>query len=142
VKGLADITEATFRVVVFRDGPTWHADVPGLDGARTSARTLPTIDQHVRNLIVRVVQLPLDAIPRLELDWEFDTGDRMVDDEAARVRALRSRARELAEAVHSSTVAVAHRLVAQGVSVRDAAIMLGVSPQRISQVTRPQPRAS
>ncbi|MEQ7124305.1 type II toxin-antitoxin system HicB family antitoxin [Actinopolymorpha sp. B11F2] len=128
--------------MVSRDGTTWHADVPGIEGAQTSARTLPALDRRVRDIIVRTARLPDGTGSSLVLDWHFHTGDRVLDDEAARVRALRSRARELADAIHSSTTATARRLVAQRVSVRDAAIMLGVSPQRISQVTRTQPRAS
>lgn len=132
----------TYRIVVTREGDNWLADVPELQGAHTFARTLPALDRYIREVITLAADLPDEAMPSLVLDWDFRTGDPMIDNDSARVRALRSRAQELAEQVNTSTVDAAQRLVARGVSVRDAAILLGVSPQRISQVTGGHAKAS
>jgi hypothetical protein len=51
------------------------------------------------------------------------------------VRRLRQQAGELAATAAARTGQAAAKLVAGGLSVRDAAALLGVSPQRVSQLT-------
>ena len=54
---------------------------------------------------------------------------------ALEVRRLRRQADELAAAVTARTSEAATQLVARGLSVRDVAALLGISPQRVSQLT-------
>ena len=68
------------------------------------------------------------------LDYRYDTGDPDLDATAPEVRRLRRQADELV-AVTSRTGEVAAQLVARGLSVRDVAALLGISPQRVSQIT-------
>jgi hypothetical protein len=123
------------RVVVTRERDHWLADVPNLAGAHTFARTLPALDRAVREVIVLAADLPEEEMQGLCLAWEFHTGDPAVDEETARVRALRSEAERLTARASDSTAAMARRLVEAGMSVRDTAVLLGVSPQRVSQIT-------
>ena len=69
------------------------------------------------------------------IDYDYHTGDPELDTTAMEVRRLRRQADELAAAATAQTAQAAIRLVARGLSVRDAAALLGISPQRVSQFT-------
>jgi predicted RNase H-like HicB family nuclease len=49
---VAAVSERAYRVVVTREDGRWLADVPGLEGAHTYARSLPALDQAVREVVV------------------------------------------------------------------------------------------
>jgi predicted RNase H-like HicB family nuclease len=125
----------TYGVVVTREDDQWLADVPELQGAHTYARSLPSLDQAVREVIVLADGLPDEAIPELRLEYDYHTGDPELDATALEVRRLRRQADELAATATARTGQVAARLVARGLSVRDVAALLGISPQRVSQLT-------
>jgi hypothetical protein len=74
-------------------------------------------------------------MPELVLDYDYHTGDPELDTTALEVRRLRQEADELAATATARTGQAAAKLVAGGLSVRDAAALLGVSPQRVSQLT-------
>ncbi len=125
----------SYRVVVTREEGSWLADVPELAGAHTYARTLPALDRAVREVIVLADDLPDGALDLLPLDYDYRTGDPEIDSYSARVRALRAQAEQLAIEATARTAEAARRLISHGLPVRDAAALLGVSPQRISQLT-------
>lgn len=129
------MSEQVHGVVVTREDGMWLADVPGLEGAHTYARSLPSLDQAVREVIVLAADLPDEAMPRLVLDYRYETGDPELDATALEVRRLRRQADELAAEVAARTGQAAVELVARGFSVRDVASLLGISPQRVSQLT-------
>lgn len=129
------MSETSYGVVVTREDGHWLADVPALAGAHTYARSLPALDQAVREVIVLAADLPDEAMPGLVLDYRYDTGDPDLDATALEVRRLRRQADELAAVVTARTGEVAAQLVARGLSVRDVAALLGISPQRVSQLT-------
>ncbi|MQA86216.1 MAG: type II toxin-antitoxin system HicB family antitoxin [Streptosporangiales bacterium] len=124
----------SYRVVVTREDGAWLADVPELEGAHTWAGNLPALDQAVREVIVLAEDMPDEVIPRLELDYEYHTGDDQVDVEAADLRRERARVARLERQVAAQTDLMARRLVSRGYSVRDAAALTGVSHQRVSQL--------
>ena len=134
-KGMAEVSEGAYGVVVTRENGHWLADVPELAGAHTYARSLPALDHAVREAIVLAADLPDEAMPGLVLDYRYDTGDPDLDATALEVRRQRRQADELAAAVTARTGEVAAQLVARGLSVRDVAALLGISPQRVSQLT-------
>lgn len=74
-------------------------------------------------------------MPDLVLDYECHTGDASLDAAAREVRQLRRQADEIAAAATARTGQAAAELVARGLSVRDVAALLGISPQRVSQLT-------
>jgi len=125
----------SYRVVVTREDGHWLADVPELAGAHTFARTLPSLDKAVREVVVLAADLPDEEMGALRLAWEYRTGDTTLDEEAAQVRALRAEADQLTARAGARTAAMARELVTRGMSVRDIAVLLGVSPQRVSQMT-------
>jgi DNA-binding NarL/FixJ family response regulator len=132
---MAAMSGDTYRVVVTREDGQWLADVPSLEGAHTYARSLPSLDQAVREVVVLAADLPDEAMPALRLDYEYHTGDANLDTTAREVRQLRREAEELAAAAAARTSRAAAELVARGLSVRDVAALLGISPQRVSQLT-------
>jgi hypothetical protein len=132
---VAEGSEGGYGVVVTREDDHWLADVPALAGAHTYARSLPALDHAVREVIVLAADLPDEAMPDLVLDYRYDTGDPDLDATALEVRRLRRQADELAAAATARTAQVAAQLVARGLSVRDVAVLLGISPQRVSQIT-------
>jgi len=121
---VAAVSEQAYEVVVTREHGRWLADVPGLQGARTYARSLPALDQAVREVIVLAADLPDAAMPGLRLDFLYHTGDPELDSTALEVRRLRRQADELAAAAAARTGEVAVQLVARGLSVRDVAALL------------------
>jgi DNA-binding CsgD family transcriptional regulator len=132
---MAAVSDQSYRVVVTREHSHWLADVPDLQGAHTYARNLPALDQAVREVIVLAADLPDEAMPELVIDYDYHTGDPELDTTAVEVRRLRRQAYELAATAAAQTEQAAIRLVARGLSVRDAAALLGISPQRVSQLT-------
>jgi DNA-directed RNA polymerase specialized sigma24 family protein len=128
------VAAVTYRVVVTREDGHWLADVPELAGAHTYARSLPALDQAVREVVVLAAGLPDEAMPGLCLDYDYRTGDPDLDVTALEVRRLRREADELAAAAAARTSQAAAQLAARGLSVRDIAALLGISPQRVSQL--------
>jgi hypothetical protein len=125
-----------YTVIVTREDDQWLADVPALEGAHTFARTLPALDIAVREVVVLAADRPDEDMPRLRIDYRYHTGDPQVDLDAAEVRTLRARADELSAVASARTAAAAGALVSRGLPVRDVAAILGISPQRVSQLTR------
>lgn len=66
---------SAYHVTVTREGEDWLADVPGLQGAHTFARDLPSLDRYVREVIVLAADLPDAAADDLSLTWEFHAGN-------------------------------------------------------------------
>jgi predicted RNase H-like HicB family nuclease len=127
--------DRTYLVVVTREGKNWLADVPELAGAHTFSRSLSGLEQSVRETIVLAADLPDETLPELLIDWSFDTGDRLIDATALTVRKLRARADTLAAEAAQRTAEAVRLLTEHGMGVRDTAMILGISPQRVSQLT-------
>src|ERR1035437_10516867 len=85
---MAAVSEVTYRVVVTREDGHWLADVPGLAGAHTYARSLPALDQAVREVVVLAADLADEAMPGLALDYDYRTGDAGLDATALEGRQL------------------------------------------------------
>ena len=128
------MSEHRYRVVVTREDGHWLADVPGLRGSHTYARSLPALDRAVREVVVLAAGLPDEAMPGLALDYDYQTGDPELDATALEVRRLRRETDEIAAAATARTSQAAAQLAARGLSVRDIAALLGISPQRVSQL--------
>jgi len=129
------MTGPTYHVIVTREGGAWLAEVPDLAGGHTYARTLAALDKAVREVIVLAADLPDETMDSLTINWDYHTGDDAVDEQTARIRHLRAEADQLSAQASAYTATMARQLIELGMSVRDAATLLGVSPQRVSQLT-------
>lgn len=109
-------------VLVNRDGRGWRAEVAAL-GLVRRARSLATLDRRIRQL------LGAD-----DVDYQFHTGDAVLDRLVLQIRAARYAAR-MHEARARQLTARALTLPSGG-PVRDLAILLGLSYQRIHQLMR------
>ena len=90
----------------------------------------------VREVIVLGADLDHDQVGALDIAHRSGTGDDSVDLGTAVLRSRRSDLAEATAALTHEPTAIARDLGARGWSVRDDAPMLGISPQRVSQVTR------
>jgi DNA-binding NarL/FixJ family response regulator len=95
-------------------------------------RAASILDQAVREVVVGR-RSPDEAMPELVPDYDYHTGDPELDATALEVRP--AAADDLAATAAARTSQVAAQLVARGLSVRDVAALLGISPQRVSQLT-------
>ncbi len=132
----------TYRVVVTREGESWLADVPQVAGTHTWAKNLPSLDRSIREAIALAEDLPDGAEGGLALDYRYSTGHADWDAQAAELRAERERVSRAGRQLAERTADLAARLVGGGLSVRDVAALLGVSPQRVSQVAPRRSRAA
>ncbi|MGH8867694.1 MAG: hypothetical protein ACRDYU_06840, partial [Actinomycetes bacterium] len=134
-KGVAaPMSEKTYRVLVTREDDAWLADVKGLSGAHTYARSLAGLDRSVREVIVLMADLPDEDLDSVDVAYEYRTGSTEVDKEAGRLRRLRADLDRQSRDVNARTAKLARELVAAGWSVRDVGALLGISPQRVSQL--------
>ena len=140
-----DSSEQAYRVFVTREDGQWLADVPGLEGTHTHARTLRALDRAVREAVVLGADLPSDALDHLVLDYDYRSGDPQLDADADAAAPRRRRRRAeltgLADEVEERTRELGSRGVKAGLSVPDVAVLLGVSRQtrRAGRLARGQP---
>lgn len=126
----------TYTATITREDGWWLASVDGLAGAHTEARTLSMLDRNVRDVIVLAADLPDEAADGLDIDYAFDTGDPVLDEQATEVRAARHELEDLDRTVTARTEELVRWAAEHGYSVRDTAVLAGVSHQRVSQLRR------
>jgi predicted RNase H-like HicB family nuclease len=119
------------KVVLERDeGGNWIATIPSVPGCHTYGRTIEQARRRIREALrlwiedadsvalIEEIRLPHDALESIR-----------------RSRLARSRSeRERARATDATVEAVRALLADLGLSVRDAATLLGVSHQRVQQL--------
>jgi predicted RNase H-like HicB family nuclease/predicted XRE-type DNA-binding protein len=132
---MAAMSDKTYRVVVTREGDAWLADEPDLEGTHTWAKNLPSLDRNIREAIALAEDLPESFDEgSLDLDYSYDMGDAELNAVTTELRAERERIQREERYLAERTATVAAQLTKRSLSVRDVARLLGVSPQRISQV--------
>jgi predicted RNase H-like HicB family nuclease len=120
---------ATYTVVYEPDdNGDWLVTVPGVPGAHTFGRTLA----HAREMAREVIALVLDTEPD-----SFDVADEVrlgekADKVVGAARTARARAEVASAEAQEATLAALGEL--DGLTVRDAAEVLGVSFQRVHQL--------
>jgi hypothetical protein len=121
-----------YAVRARRIGGWWALDVDGTPGVHTQVRRIDQAEEMAREAIAGV----LDIAPG---SFEVVVAPVM----PARVRTIveqattaRSQAAQAQDAAAQLTRDAARRLVQEGLTVRDAGALLGVSHQRIAQLVR------
>jgi DNA-directed RNA polymerase specialized sigma subunit len=121
----------TYRATASREGKWWIIQVDGI-GA-TQGRTTTEAQRMANDLVAIMEQVPLDDV---HVEIEFVIPGKL-GQEIKRARQQTRKAeqaqRDAAEKVRQ---AVGH-ILSNGMSKQDAARILGVSAQRISQLTKP-----
>lgn len=116
----------TYSATCQRSGNWWAISVPELKGLHTQARRLDQVAAMAREAIALLLDVDPAGID-VEVHPEFP---------ATVTEALRARqaAREADERADRATEAAVRALLHDGYTVRDAGALLGLSPQRISQI--------
>lgn len=113
-----------------RTGGWWAVEVPEVSGLVTQARRLDQVTAAVLDAAALLTGRP-------ESDFEVEVIPVLDADDVSVVRIARERRAELADAeqaaARASRAAVA-RLRSEGLTVRDVAVIMGMSPQRVSQL--------
>ena len=124
----------TYDVNVTRDGKWWMVEVPAIGGL-TQARRVTEVEDMARDLIAVTLDVPLS-------DVELGEVNLAVDDLSDLQKRVRHIAEISAEAASLQARALkefqdtARALVDRKVPVRDVGALLGVSHQRIAQITK------
>ena len=127
VAGLSPV----YRAIAERDGSWWAIRVPELRGVYSQTRRLADVEAMARDVIALVLDVAPDSFAvSVEPALGSDVARLVEQALAGRLdaeRAVRLASEQLREAVD--------RLSASGLTVRDIAHVLGLSHQRIAQVS-------
>lgn len=126
----------THIATVTREDGMWLADVQGLSGAHTYARSLSKLDEYVREVIVLAEDLPDEAMHDVLIEYVFDDS---VDEAVRTAHELAERRKEIKrelKQLKGDTDRMIKKLRTQGYSTRDSAIVLDVTPGWISHVAQ------
>jgi len=122
-----------YKVEVHRDGRWWMISVPEL-GQITQTRRISEIEDMARSLIAVSTDGPMSEVAVQVTTITLADGDDILGS-AEEIQQLRRQAHSLEATAADAARAYALKLTAAGIPVRDAATLLHVSPQRISQLT-------
>ncbi|WP_432979191.1 hypothetical protein [Dactylosporangium sp. CA-233914] len=120
----------SYTAVCRRSDVWWAISVPELKGVHTQVRRLSEAEAMVRDAISLFLEVDPHSFA-LTLRLEVPEAQDVVD---AALSARRA-AREADEKAATTTHVALKRLTALGLTVRDAGQILGISPQRVSQLT-------
>jgi len=125
----------TYTVKAVRLDGWWGLTVDELPGVVSQVRSLTQAETHVREAIAFVAGVPsgnFDVRVEPELAPELSEQVRLAREASARAEAAVVCASRLTRAAISE-------LRRAGINGRESAVIMGLSKQRISQLSRPQP---
>jgi predicted RNase H-like HicB family nuclease len=124
---------ATYRVKLTRDDEgAWLAWVPSVPGCHTYGRSI----EQAMNRIREALSLWVDDAVTAELQPDIRLSEPTRSN-VRRVRAARDRAQRAEDDARALLAATVRELTREeGWSVRDVAGVIGLSPQRIHQISR------
>ncbi len=121
----------SFVARTYREPPWWIIEVKGV--GTTQARSLSRVEVTAADMISGVLDLPIDHI-QVEVVAELDPQlNAEIDELRAAIVELEARQ---AETARRSRGLVRRLTVGMGLKGREAALLLGISPQRVSQLMR------
>ena len=124
---------ATYRVKLTRDDEgAWLARVPSVPGCHTYGRSI----EQAMNRIREALSLWVDDAVTAELEPEVQLSEPARSN-VRRVRSARDRAQRAEDEARALLTETVRELThEEGWSVRDVAGVIGLSPQRIHQISR------
>lgn len=124
----------TYKVEVQRDGKWWMIHVPDIDGL-TQARRLSEVQDMARSLIAISTDTKLSDVDIDIIAIRLESGHiRELLGLTEDVQNRRTQLRQLEEELLRDSREFAYYLHAEGIPVRDIAELLGITPQRVSQL--------
>lgn len=127
------VSKPTYTAVCRRVGDWWAIDVPQIRGVHTQARRLDQVEAMARDAISLLRDVPADGFDvtvEPHLDEEAEQTVAASTDATRRARQATEEARRLQREAATTL------LTTCGLTVRDAGVLLHVSPQRVSQLAR------
>jgi len=121
----------TYRVVAERHDKWWLLEVPEIPGTFSQVRRLDQVDEWIRDAISLMLEIPEDS-------FNIDLDVRLPKDELAELRAVKAAQKAVTQAQEESstrTKSLVAKLKDEGLTVRDIGTVLGVSYQRVSQLS-------
>jgi predicted RNase H-like HicB family nuclease len=120
-----------YRVTAERDGRFWFLRVPELPGVFTQVRRLEQADEMIRDAIALMLDVPAAT-------FDVDVEPALHPELAALVAStwrMRTAAAHLVNGSNTRLASTVHALVGQQqLTVRDAAVLLDLSFQRVAQL--------
>lgn len=124
-----------YSIEVEREGRWWMIRVPEINGI-TQARRIGEIEDMARSLIAISTGAPAAEVA-VRVARIGIPGGRDIASVAEHVRQLRSDAAGAEARAVRESGEFAIMLTAAGIPVRDTAALIGISPQRVSQLAAP-----
>jgi predicted RNase H-like HicB family nuclease len=119
-----------YKAIFDRDeSGSWLARIPSIPGCHTYGRTLEQARTRLREALGLWIERPEDAVIEEAIRLRADLRTAI-----QRSRRTRERAEREQENAQTQTRAAAEALVEEGVSLRDAGELLGLSHQRVQQL--------
>jgi len=124
-----------YRVTATRDGDWWSLVANDVQGREVASQTrrLDQADAAIREAIALVLDVDGDTF---DVDIAPDLRHVAVSDDTLAALDLRRDLAELRDRARRQTPAAVTELRAAGLTVRDVAQLLGVTPSRISQIEK------
>lgn len=120
-----------YKVAAERDGKFWFLRVPELPGVFTQVRRLEQAPDMVRDAIALMLDIPADT-------FDVDVEPALEPELAAlvaRTQQMRSAAAHMVQGSNTRLASTVHALIdEQQLTVRDAAVLLDLSFQRVAQL--------
>ena len=125
----------TYQVTATRDGDRWSLVASNVEGREVASqsRRLDQADAAIREAIALVLDVDHDTVD-VDITPELERVE--ISDETLGVLALRRELAELSDRARRRTPAAVAELRAAGLTVRDVAQLLGVTPSRVSQIEK------
>ncbi len=124
-----------YQVTATRDGDWWSLVALNVRGREiaSQSRRLDQADAAIREAIALVLDVDVDDV---EVEISPDLCHVEVSDETLEALELRRALAELSDRARRRTPAAIAELRSAGLTVRDVAQLLGVTPSRVSQIEK------
>lgn len=117
--------------VARRVGQWWAVEVPEVEGAFTQVRKLDQVAEMTRDAVALLCDVPRDVV---QVNVQPQLEESLVQ-ALAGAREKRAQAERLEREASGDISCVAKQLLGEGMTLREVGIVLGVSYQRVAQLT-------